>query len=65
MQVSEIEDLSWPQVDIERSIVSFELGTTKNDEARIVYLDNELQGILENLWESRKATIKEAQSISP
>jgi len=65
VQVSEIEDLSWPQFDIERSIVRFELGTTKNDEARIVYLDNELQGILENLWESRKATIKEAQSISP
>ena len=34
-------------------------------EARTVYLDSELQGILNELWDSREAKMKEVKAISP
>jgi len=39
---SEITALEWPQVDRQQRIVRLEVGTTKNKEARIFYLDEEL-----------------------
>jgi len=47
-RVSEIGNLTWSQVDIENSIVRLESGTTKNNEARTVYLDDELKDVFLN-----------------
>jgi integrase len=42
---SEITDLEWSQVDRKQGIVRLEVGTTKNKEARVFYLDEELKEI--------------------
>lgn len=59
-RVSEIENLRWNQVDLENSIVRLETGETKNDEARTVYLDKELQEV----FLAQKARQKELSKIS-
>ena len=46
--------LTWNQVDRNQGIVSLEVGETKNDDARTVYLDEELQEIFHKQWENRK-----------
>lgn len=57
-RVSEISGLTWNQVDREQGIVRLEVGETKNDEARTVYLDEELNAVFKHQWETRKATEK-------
>lgn len=51
---SEVTGLTWAQVDLHQGIVRLEVGETKNDEGRTVYLDNELKEIFKNQWELRK-----------
>jgi integrase len=51
---SEICTLTWSQVDLENGIVVLNPGETKNDEARSLYLDDELQGVFLQQWEKRK-----------
>ena len=53
-RVSEITDLTWNQVDRDNGIVRLEVGETKNDDARTVYLDDELQEVFQVQWENRK-----------
>ncbi|MFC1869513.1 tyrosine-type recombinase/integrase [Thermodesulfobacteriota bacterium] len=53
-RVSEISNLTWNQVDREQGIVRLEVGETKNDEGRTVYLDKELIGIFNRQWKDRK-----------
>ena len=53
-RVSEIASLTWSQVDKQQWIVRLEVGETKNDEARTVYLDEELKEVFEQQWETRK-----------
>jgi integrase len=53
-RVSEIEGLTWPQVDLDNGIVRLEAGETKNDDARTVYLDEELQAVFKGLSNARK-----------
>ena len=48
-RVSEIEDLTLSQADLENNIVRLESGTTKNNEARTVYLDDELKAVFLNV----------------
>lgn len=60
-RVSEIEGLTWGQVDREQGIVRLEVGETKNDEGRTVYLDEEMKGIFNRKWEERK----QAEKILP
>ncbi len=50
----EIADLTWSQVDRVKGIVTLEVGETKNDDARTVYLDEELKETFNQLWENRK-----------
>jgi len=53
-RVSEIEGLTWSQVDLVNGIVRLESGETKNDEGRTVHLDDELLAIFQAQWEGRK-----------
>jgi len=55
---SEIEALTWAQVDLEQGIVRLEPGDTKNDDGRTVYLDAELTQMFKDLWEKRKTAEK-------
>ena len=53
-RLSEIVNLTWRQVDLKQGIVRLEVGETKNDEARTLYLDAELQQVfLEQLKRRR------------
>lgn len=53
-RLSEITGLTWGNVDRDNGIVRLEPGETKNDQGRTVYLDDELQNILQAHWEARK-----------
>ena len=57
-RVSEIAGLTWSQVDLDNGIVRLEVGETKNDEARTVYLDDELREVFHRQWELRKQAKK-------
>ncbi|MBN1843059.1 MAG: tyrosine-type recombinase/integrase [Deltaproteobacteria bacterium] len=57
-RVSEIAGLTWAQVDRDQGIVRLEVGDTKNDEARTVYLDDELKEVFKSQWTDRKHTGK-------
>jgi len=64
-RVSEINGLTWNQVDRDNGIVRLETGETKNDEARTVYLDDELQEVFNGEWESRKNNQKLTPYVFP
>ncbi|MFO7559406.1 MAG: site-specific integrase [Desulfobacterales bacterium] len=53
-RVSEIANLTWAQVDRTLGIVRLEVGETKNNEGRTIYLDEELKEIFQRQWISRK-----------
>ena len=53
-RLSEISTLTWSQIDRKQGIVRLEVGETKNDEARTVYLGSELKTIIEEKWSARK-----------
>jgi integrase len=53
-RVGEICALTWAQVDRQQGIVRLEPGTTKNDEGRTIYLDDELRAVFEEEWTRRK-----------
>ena len=53
-RVSEIQGLTWSQVDLNQGIVRLEAGETKNSEGRTVYLDDELKQIFEQQYATRK-----------
>jgi integrase len=53
-RVSEIEGLTWAQIDLANGIVRLEAGETKNDEGREVYLDEELQEVFQGQFDARK-----------
>ena len=52
---TEIQTLTWGQVDLDQGIVRLEPGDTKNDEGRTVYLDEELMEVFKRQWEKRRA----------
>jgi integrase len=57
-RVSEIEGLTWAQVDLANGIVRLEAGDTKNDEGRTVYLDDELKAVFQAASDARKTREK-------
>ncbi|MGD9972946.1 MAG: tyrosine-type recombinase/integrase [Desulfatirhabdiaceae bacterium] len=50
----EITSLTWDNVDMENGIVTLMVGETKNDDARTVYMDDELKALFKDQWEKRK-----------
>jgi integrase len=52
-RTSEIAGLTWAQVDRSQGIVRLEVGDTKNDEGRTVYMDDELKRVLDRQWQRR------------
>lgn len=53
-RISEILDLEWSQIDRKNGIARLDPGDTKNDDARTVYLDEELMEDFNRPWERRK-----------
>jgi len=53
-RLTEVTTLKWSQVDLHNRTVRLEPGDPKNEEARTVFLDDELQQIFESLYDSRK-----------
>jgi integrase len=53
-RVSEITGLTWTQVDLKEGIVRLEVGETKNDEGRIVFMDDETKEMFLRRWRNRK-----------
>ena len=52
-------------MDRASGIVTLKVGETKNDEARTVYLDEELKALLEEQWENRKRVHKITPYVFP
>jgi len=53
-RVSEIKGLTWRQVDLAQGIVTLNPGETKNNEARTIYLDDQLREVFESQREAQK-----------
>ena len=53
-RIAEICALTWAQVDLKQGIVRLEVGDTKNDEARTVYLDDEVKEVFKKQRERRR-----------
>ncbi|MBM9514718.1 tyrosine-type recombinase/integrase [Desulfogranum marinum] len=53
-RLEEIASMKWSQVDVEQGIVRLEVGETKNDCGRTVYLDDELKSFFLDQWQKRK-----------
>ena len=64
-RLREISELSWDQVDLKNGIVTLRVGETKNDEARTVYLDDELKALFQQQWEDRKRRKKILPHVFP
>jgi len=62
---SEIINLQWSQVDLTNGVVRLEPGTTKNDEGRTIYLDEELKGVFQAQWQKRKKGRKLSPYVFP
>ena len=61
----EISNLTWAQVDKENWIVCLYPDDAKNDEARTVYLDDELKEVFRRQWETRKRGVKLTPYVFP
>ena len=62
---SEITNLTWERVDRKGATVRLEPGETKNQEGRTVFMDDELQEVINQQWENRKRSGKLSPLIFP
>jgi integrase len=56
-RLSEATSVRFSQVDLTQGIVRLDPGETKNDEGRMVYLDDELKEIFHNQYQNRKSLL--------
>jgi integrase len=61
----EVLDLQWSNVDLQANTVTLDMGTTKNEEGRVVYMTEELKSLLESQWAARKASGKLSRYVFP
>jgi len=61
----EISSLTWSQVDRDNWIVALHPGDAKNDEAKTVYLDEELKEVFRTQWEARRKDGKLTPYVFP
>jgi integrase len=61
----EVLDLQWGNVDLQGNTVSLDVGTTKNEEGRVVYMTQELRSLLQAQWEERKVSGKLSLYVFP
>ena len=61
----EVLDLRWSNVDLEQNTVTLDVGTTKNDEGRVVYMTEELKSLLLKHWEDRSESGKLSPYVFP
>jgi integrase len=62
---TEIAGLTWNQVDLDQGTVRLEVGDTKNNEGRTIYLDQELKILFRMQWEKRKRSGKIIPYVFP
>lgn len=56
-RLEEILTLQWKQVDMTNQCARLESGETKNDDARVIYFDDELATMFEALWRRRRVSL--------
>jgi integrase len=61
----EVLDLQWSNVDFKENTVTLDVGTTKNEEGRVVYMTEDLKALLQAQWEQRKASGKLLPYVFP
>ncbi|RPJ21429.1 MAG: site-specific integrase, partial [Desulfobacteraceae bacterium] len=61
----EVLALQWSNVDLQEDTVTLDVGTTKNEEGRVVYMTEDLKTLLQAQWEHRKASGKLLPYIFP
>jgi len=55
-RLSEVIGLEWSQVDRKNGVINLNPGETKNDDARTIYMDDEVRAVFEKQWELRKGS---------
>ena len=63
--MDELETLTWEQIDRKLGIIRLEPGDTKNDDARVAYLDKEETAIIAEQWQLRKELFKKKGRLLP
>jgi len=61
----EVLDLQWSNVDLQENTVTLDVGTTKNEQGRTVYMTEELKALLLDQWEKRKASGQLSSYVFP
>jgi len=61
----EVLALQWSNVDLHENTVTLDVGTTKNEEGRVLYMTEELKTLLQSQWEQRKASGKLLPYVFP
>ncbi|MBF0259108.1 MAG: tyrosine-type recombinase/integrase [Desulfamplus sp.] len=61
----EVASLTWDHVDMQNGIVCLKAGETKNNDARTVYLDEELKEMFKSQWDKRKQDGKLCPFVFP
>jgi integrase len=61
----EILSLKWSNVDLKENTVTLDVGSTKNEEGRVIYMTDELKSLLSKQWRERKASGKLLPYVFP